>query len=110
MATYNHTLTSQKNKHLSAYERGQIQFLHSKGLSPYAIGKQLGRASNTIRNELKRGTVSQIKGKSTVLTYFPDTGEAVYKQNRLNCGPKFKLFQCEAFIQHVTKLFWLYNI
>ncbi|SKA04350.1 helix-turn-helix domain-containing protein, partial [Selenihalanaerobacter shriftii] len=58
----NNTPKSRKNKHLNAYERGQIALLHSEGMSAYAIAKRLGRASNTIRNELKRGTVSQIKG------------------------------------------------
>ncbi|SJZ34658.1 helix-turn-helix domain-containing protein, partial [Selenihalanaerobacter shriftii] len=57
----NNTPKSRKNKHLNAYERGQIALLHSEGMSAYAIAKRLGRASNTIRNELKRGTVSQIK-------------------------------------------------
>ncbi|MFN2341704.1 MAG: helix-turn-helix domain-containing protein, partial [Halanaerobium sp.] len=61
----NDTPNSRKNKHLNAFERGQIKLLHSEGMSPYAIGKRLGRASNTIRNELKRGTVSQIKGNKT---------------------------------------------
>lgn len=59
---YNNTTTnSRKNKHLKDFERGQIELLHNKGYSAYKIAKELGRASNTIRNELKRGTVSQIK-------------------------------------------------
>ena len=56
----NDTPLSRKNKHLNAFERGQIQLLNAEGLSPYSIGNhRLDRASNTIRNELRRGTISQ---------------------------------------------------
>ncbi|TDX40306.1 helix-turn-helix protein [Halanaerobium congolense] len=59
----NNTPNPRRNKHLNAYERGQISSLHSKRMSAYAIDKRLNRASNTIRviNELKRDIVSQIK-------------------------------------------------
>jgi len=102
----NDTPKSLKNKHLNAFERGQIKLLHSEGLSAYAIGKRLGRASNTIRNELKRGTVSQIKANKTVDIYFPDVGQRVYEENRKNCGPKFKLLECEEFIEYVIDEFY----
>ena len=102
----NDTPISRKNKHLNAYERGQIALLHAEGLTPYAIGKRLGRVSNTIRNELKRGTVKQIKAGKEVLVYYPDTGQLKYESNRKNCGPKFKMLQCEAFIEYVTKMFF----
>lgn len=101
----NDTPNNRKNKHLDSFERGQIQLLHLEGYTPYAIAKKLGRASNTIRNELKRGTVPQIKGNKTVMIYYPDTGQAVYEKNRKNCGPKFKYLVCNAFIEHVTSLF-----
>ncbi len=102
----NDTPLSRKNKHLNVYERGQVALLHAEGLSSYAIGKRIGRASNTIRNELKRGTVPQIKGNKTVMIYYPDTGQCVYEANRKNCGTKFKLVECEEFIEHVTELFF----
>lgn len=105
----NDTPISRKNKHLTAYERGQIKLLHDEGLTPYAIGKRLNRPSNTIRNELKRGTVTQIKANKTVLIYYPDTGQAIYENNRKNCGTKFKLLECEEFIEHVTELFYNQN-
>ena len=106
MEYYNDTPKSRKNKHLNSYERGQIALLHSEGMSAYAIGKRLGRAANTIRNELKRGTVSQIKGNKTVMVYYPDTGQRVYENNRKNCGAKSKLLQCEEFIEYATELFY----
>lgn len=106
MNYYNDTPLSRKNKHLNVYERGQIQLLTAEGLTPYAIGKRLGRASNTIRNELKRGTVPQIKGYKEQMIYFPDTGQAVYEKSRKNCGTKFKFLQCSDFIEHAMDLFY----
>ena len=47
---------SKKGSHLTKEERRIIAVLHEEGRSPYEIGKLTGRASNTIRNELKRGT------------------------------------------------------
>lgn len=105
MDTTNDTSIQRKNKHLNAFERGQIQLLNADGLTPYAIGKRLGRAPNTIRNEIKRGTVPQIKGNKTVSVYYPDTGQAVYEKNRMNCGPKYKYLECLDFFEHLETLF-----
>lgn len=102
----NDTPSSGKYKHLSPYERGQIQLLNSEGHSPYAIGKRLSRASNTIRNELKRGTVSQIKCSKLVQCYFADTGQLTYERNRMNCGAKYKAITCIEFIKYVNKQFY----
>lgn len=44
---------SKKGSHLTKEERRIIAVLHEEGRSPYEIGKLTGRASNTIRNELK---------------------------------------------------------
>jgi IS30 family transposase len=95
------TPSARKHKHLTTYERGRIQELWAQGYSAYAIGKRLNRASNTIRNELKRGTVPQIKAKENVMIYYPDTGQATYERNRKNCGPKFKYLRCSSFIRYV---------
>jgi IS30 family transposase len=106
MDNINDTTISRKNKHLSAFERGQIQLLNAQGLTPYAIGKRLNRASNTIRNELRRGTVEQIKGNKVVSIYYPDTGQSVYESNRANCGPKFKFLLCSKFLTYLEDRFY----
>ena len=106
MDNINDTTIQRKNKHLNAFERGQIQLLNVEGLTPYAIGKRLGRASNTIRNELKRGTVVQVKANKVITRYYPDTGQTIYERNRANCGPKFKFLSCSAFINHVEAKFY----
>ena len=54
--------TRKKGSHLNIEERRQIAILDKEGWSPYKIAKKLKRASNTIRNELKRGTVKQVVG------------------------------------------------
>lgn len=80
----NITTNSRKNRHLNDYERGQIQLLHNKGYSAYKIAKELNRASNTIRNELKRGTVHKIINNKEVEVYYPDTGKTFYEKHRTN--------------------------
>lgn len=95
-----HTPESRKNKHLTVYERGQIQFLHNEGLTPYAIGKLLDRAPNTIRNELQRGLTTQIKANKKIEVYLPETGQMSYQRNRLNCGRKSKFLVCHDFIEY----------
>ena len=101
----NTTANSRKNKHLNDFERGQIQLLHNKGYSAYRIAKELRRASNTIRNELKRGTVTQIKGIHDVQVYYPDTGKLVYEKNRKNCKKKFKALECSKYLDFVKQKF-----
>ncbi|QRN85482.1 IS30 family transposase [Clostridia bacterium] len=98
------TPSTRKNKHLSSYERGQIKLLSDQGQTPYAIGKILGRASNTIRNELERGTVCQIKQKKTIMVYLPDAGQMAYERNRKFCCPRFKMLECSEFIDHAIHL------
>jgi len=106
MDNINNTTNQRKNKHLNVFERGQIQLLNDEGLTPYAIGKRLGRASNTIRNELARGSVEQIKANKAINVYYPDVGQATYEKNRANCGPKFKLLACSKFIAFLEESFY----
>lgn len=94
-----------KYKHLSFKERAKIELLIQQGHSAYAIAKILGRASNTIRNEIKRGTVEQIKQyNKKIMTYFADTGQLRYENNRKACCPKFKRYICKDFIDYVVKV------
>ena len=57
----NNTTESRKNKHLNFEERMTIQIRLKDGFSPYKIAKELKRPLKTIQNEIKRGTVPQIK-------------------------------------------------
>lgn len=97
----NHTTNPRKHKHLNLEERMTIQLRLKDGFSPYKIAKELGRASNTIRNEIIRGTVTQIKQGCKVEVYLADAGERIYLQNRMHCRPKFKRLSCKAFVSYV---------
>lgn len=94
---------AKKGSHLTMEERRYIATMHDEGVSPYKIGKILGRASNTIRNELKRGTTTIITGYLDKEKYFPDTGQAIYEKNRKKCRMPLKLVTCKEFIEYVEQ-------
>ena len=96
-------VSTKKNSHLTYEERRSIAMLNDEGLSPYKIGKILGQASNTIRNELKRGTTTVIVGYFEKEKYFSDTGQAVYEKNRKRCKMPRKIETCRPFISYVEK-------
>ena len=102
----NNTPICRRNKHLNEFERSKIEVLSSLGYSPYSIAKVINRSANTVRNEIKRGTVTQIKAGKSTSSYFAETGHIIYTRNRKNCGSKYKLFKCQNFIEHVYKLFY----
>ena len=52
---------SRKNKHLNFSEGMTIELRLKDGFSAYRISKELGRSINTILNEIRRGTTTQIK-------------------------------------------------
>lgn len=52
----------QKGKHLSFEERVIIQTRFKDNLSPNKIAAELGCSPNTVRNEIKHGTVSLYNG------------------------------------------------
>jgi len=94
-----------KNKHLNYKERIKIELRLKDGFSPYAIAKELKRSRNTVLNEIKRGTTSQIKQNKKVIVYLADTGEAVYQRHRLNSCRSIKRLECAKFINYVVEQF-----
>lgn len=98
--------SERKEKHLSKYERGQIAALHSQGYTPYKIGKLMGRASNTIRNELQRGTTIQIKGGFERKCYIPELGQLTYEKHRKNSKKHIKglVGRRKHFLNYVEKM------
>lgn len=66
------------------------------------IGKLTGRASNTIRNELKRGTTTIILGYYEKEKYFPDTGQAIYEKNRKKCR-KYMINRFHNFLNYIEE-------
>ncbi|QCI87342.1 IS30 family transposase [Vagococcus zengguangii] len=104
MAQIKNNTKKSSYKHLSFKERQLIEFWHKDGKSNREIGKRLGRHHQTIANELKRGTTTQIKeNKKVRQLYFADTGQAVYTKNRKRCGAKSKLISAFDFINYACK-------
>ena len=54
---YSTTTEHSKGQHLSFEHRVLIQIRLKDGWSPNKIAKEIGCAPNTVRNEIKRGTV-----------------------------------------------------
>ncbi|CAM3122739.1 helix-turn-helix domain-containing protein [Staphylococcus argensis] len=88
---------SRKGTHLSYGERERIKAFHDCGLSNREIARRLGRAPQTINNEIERGQVYQVKQRQNYkdkvyeygsVDYEPKHAQLQYEQNRLNCGPK----------------------
>ena len=97
----NNTTNPRKHKHLNFEERMTIQLRLKDGYSPYKIAKELNRASNTIRNAIERGTVTQFIQGRKVEVYFADAGEHIYLQNRKHYCPKFKRISCNDFVSYI---------
>jgi len=92
-------------KHLSEFDRGKIKALLEEGLSLAQIARKLGRHRSTIGREIKRGTTTQLRSDLTTYeAYFPETGQAVYENNRLSCGKRIKALQVEPFLQYAEKM------
>ncbi|MPQ45228.1 IS30 family transposase [Clostridium tarantellae] len=98
----NHNTESRKNKHLNMKERIIVEMRLKDGFSAYKIAKELGRSINTVLNEIRGGTTKQINQGKKFKVYFADTGEAVYKKNRLKSSRKYKLLECSNFIEYVV--------
>lgn len=95
------TPNPRKNKHLTLTERVKIELMIQNEKTPYAISKALNRPINTVLNELKRGTVEQIKVGKTIKIYLADAGQARYEENRKSCCRKYQVLECEDFIKHI---------
>lgn len=90
-----------KGAHLTYEERVLIQTRIKDGCSPVRIAKEIGCAPNTVRNEIKRGTVMLYNGK--VERYKASKGQAVYKHNRGGCRRHYERMTKGSFISYVEK-------
>jgi IS30 family transposase len=100
----NSTTSHEKNTHLKYNHRVIIEMRLKDGHTAYKIAKELGCAANTVRNEIKKGTVDQLKQGRPVSIYYANAGQRVYDANRKNCIKKFKRLQVANFISHVTEM------
>ena len=86
----NYTTEHRKGQHLLNEERYDIQVRLKDGWSIYRIAKHLGRAYNTIKDEVERGTVTLYNGK--VKRYKADQGKSVYLENREHSTRRYAIF------------------
>lgn len=103
MDNTNHTTEHRKGQHLSLKERHEIEVLLKLGWTVYRIAKYLGRPYNTIKNEIKRGTVSLSNGEQK--RYSAEEGERVYKENRRNCRRINRCLKAARFLMFVVSKF-----
>lgn len=105
------TETRQKGKHLSYEERVIIQTRIKDGFSIPKIAKELGCAPNTVRNEIKRGTVTLYNGN--IKRYKAKEGQKKYEMNRQNSVRHYDYLEKKAFIDYVIRNFrerkWSYD-
>lgn len=98
-----------KGHHLIEIERGKIDALHHLGLSNRKIAAEIGVCPQTINNELKRGSVSQVKkvnGKRKFTTkYFPEAAQARYEACRKSCHRHSKFGQVKDFLAYFVDHF-----
>jgi IS30 family transposase len=85
------TTEHKKGKHLSFEKRVLIQTRLKDGWKPNKIAKEIGCASNTVRNEFKRGVVPMYQAK--VLWYKAKAGQAIYEKNRETCCRHYDLLE-----------------
>lgn len=103
MDSNNYTTKTRKGQHLSRKERYEIQIRLKDQWSIYRIAKELGRSYNTIKNEIKRGSVTLYNGK--VQRYKAEKGEEVYLNNRQKSRRKFHCLEASRFLQYVVEHF-----
>lgn len=92
-----------KGAHLTYEERVIIQTRIKDGWSANRIAKEISCAPNTVRNEIKRGTVMLYDGK--VERYKAAEGQAVYERNREGCRRHYERLEKSPFIAYVEKHF-----
>ena len=99
-----YTTEHRKGQHLTSEERHIIEVRFNKDKwSIYGIAKELGRPYNTVKNEIKWGTVLLYNGKAG--RYKAEAGYSVYLEHRQECRRKYRRLDTSAFLQYVSKHF-----
>ena len=98
------TIEHRKGQHLSFAHRVLIQTRLKDGWSANRIAKQIGCAPNTVRNEIRRGTVALYTG--TILRYKAVEGQATYEPNRQACCRHYAFLEKADFLSFVEQKFF----
>ena len=97
------TIKHVKGKHLNFAQRVFIQIRTEDGWSPYRIAKELGCSSNTVRNEIKRGTPELYWRDRPA--YDARHGQANYENQRINSHRTPNLLKVRKFLKTVEVRF-----
>lgn len=102
---HNHSITRKRHfKHLTPFQRGQIQAFMKQKLPKAQIARILGISRSTLYYELKRGTVEQLDYNLNVKhVYFADTGQLVYNERRKNSKKPLYIHAAHDFLRHVER-------
>ena len=103
MDTTNYTTEHRKGQHLLSEERHEIEVRLKDGWSVYRIARHLGRPYNTIKNEIRRGTVSLNNGKQP--RYKADEGKKAYLRRRQSCRRRYRFLSSVRFLQYIVDHF-----
>ena len=93
-----------KGQHLTFECRVLIQPQFKDGWSPNRIAKEIGCTPNTVRNEIKRGTVLLCKGN--ILRHKATASQDNYGRNRQSCCRHYGFFEISNFISFVAQKFF----
>ena len=104
MDQLNSTTQRKKGKHLFFKERVIIQTRLNDKHSPNKIAAELCCSLNTIRNEIKRGTVYLYNGKVT--RYKAEAGQKAYEENRANSCRRCEYINKLEFIAYIKNSFF----
>lgn len=86
-----HTNYTTKHKHLTIETRRNIERWKLEGKSNREIARLLGKAPQTINNEIKKGQVlQQVRKSKFEKVYKADYAQSIYEQNRKNSSRKSK--------------------
>ena len=92
-----------KGQHLTEEGRHDIEVHLKDGWSKYKIARHLKRPYNTIKNEIRRGTVAMYHGK--VFRYKANAGRQQYLENRRSSTRKYRCLEVNPFLNYVVKQF-----
>ena len=105
MSNEENTTTRRKNKHLTYEERVIIQTRYEKDrMRIKDIADEIGCSKNTIRNEIRRGSLPMYKDKRP--HYRASQGQTVYRDNRASSKRNYRLLECRTFIKRIVADFY----
>ena len=93
------------NRTLSYEERVKIEVLLGQKMKPYKIADELGRSRQTIYNEIKRGSVTQLDTNLKEYTvYKADAGQRIKHINLSQRGSDVKVGSCLSYVKRLEYL------